>query len=98
MAFLSLHGVMVIVSAVASLAGLILLQSATDMEDNKHMLLSMTFGCWLVYCLAWSLLRLTPPELEQVVTSLRATAAFAFIFTFACVLSLPLYAVSVPVD
>ncbi len=97
MALLTVHGLIITSSGLASLLGLVLLQAAADIEDYQHLLMSMTFGCWLVYCLAWGLLRLLPPELEYVANSLHLTAGLAYIFTFTCVLSLPLYAVSIPV-
>ncbi|WP_287127556.1 hypothetical protein [Candidatus Cyanaurora vandensis] len=98
MSFLSLHGVMVLLSMVASLAGLMLVSRDAGLEDNKYLLLSMTFGCWLVYCLAWTLLRITPPEFEQIISSLRFTVGISYLFTFTCIVSLPLYAVTVPAE
>jgi hypothetical protein len=98
MEFFTLHGIMVILSALASLGGLVVLHGDREMEENQHLLLSMTFGCWLVYCAAWSMLRITPPDIEDLSTSLRVTCGVAYLFTFASVLSLPLCAVNIPVD
>jgi hypothetical protein len=91
-----LHSLLVLVSGCASFVGLMMLQNDTQMEVNKHLLMSMTFGCWLSYCISWGLLRLTPPELEYMIASLRFATGVSYLFTFVCALSLPLYEVDSP--
>lgn len=90
MTLVAFHGGMVVLSALASLIGLVVVAYDPNLEDNQHILLGMTFGCWLVYCFAWGMLRITPPDLEQLVFSLRAMVGISYLFTFVCVLSLPL--------
>lgn len=92
------HEVMVVFSASASVLGLGILQLDDQMEENQHLLMSMAFGCWLVYCIAWSLLPLTPPELTLWAGCLRGLTGFAQLFTLVSLISLPLHASSVTVE
>ena len=89
---------LLLISGTGSLLGLLLLQSAHDMEDHQHLLMSMTFGCWLVYCLSRGALEWTPADLEYFISSLRLVAGLSYLLTFVSLLSLPLYAVSLPAE
>lgn len=91
----SWHEYSMIVSALASIAGIILLTldktpAKDDMEIADHVLLKMAFSYWLVYCLAFGFQKIISPEWEIVLLSVRMTGVIAYLLTASCILSLPL--------
>jgi hypothetical protein len=102
MQMLNLTGyeLLLLVSLIASIAGLVLLDNAKDtqaddIEDAERSLLMMTFGYWMLHCIAVGLQKVILPDWEIVLINLKITAALSYLLTFACVLSLPLHRMSV---
>lgn len=99
MANFSWHDYLVIVSAVASISGIVLIvtdkQAAKDdVEAADRMLILMAFAYWLVYCAAFGLKNLIAPEWEIALLSVKLAGVIAYLLTASCVLSLPLNRVS----
>lgn len=93
---LNWHDYLVFISFIASIAGLFLLYSPKqtqleDFEAIERSLFQMSFAYWIVYCVAFSILKLELPEWETLIMSLRLTAVIAYMLTFCCILSLPLH-------
>ena len=91
----SWHDYSVMISAIASIAGVVLVTTnkqpaKDDVEASHYMLLLMTFAYWLVYCAAFVGQKLISPQLEAVLLSVRLTGVIAFLLTASCILSLPL--------
>ena len=87
---------LVVVSFIACIVGLFLLfntkqTQADELEETERSLLIMSFGYWMVYCIAFNIQKIDLSNLETLLLDLRLTAAFSYFLTFSCVLSLPLY-------
>jgi hypothetical protein len=98
-ASLSWRDYLVFISFVASIAGLLLIPSgkqtqAEDFEEIERSLFQMSFTYWLVYCVAFGLLKLKLPEWEMLLVSLKLTVVFSYLLTFCCILALPLHRIS----
>ncbi len=95
----SWHDYLVIVSVVASIAGIALLVTDQNVakdhvEAADRLLILMTFVYWLVYCAAVLVKPLILPEWEVALLSIKLTGVIAYLLTASCVLSLPLNRVS----
>jgi hypothetical protein len=95
----SWHDMLVILSAAASVGGLVLIKTdkspAKDpLEAADRMLIMMSFAYWLVYCGAFGLQKVISPQWETALLSVKLTGVIAFLLTASCVLSLPLNRVS----
>ncbi|MDB9476574.1 hypothetical protein [Dolichospermum circinale] len=92
---LSGHEFVVAISSVACILGLWLLnddhQEIDDIQQTEADLLRMTFGYWLVYCLAFAMEKVFLFDEEAIIIFLRITTALSYFLTFSCILSLPLH-------
>ena len=84
------------ISAIACIAGLLLLSGANsaevnELEEAEQNLLQMSFTYWLLYCICLGLQKITLPDWDVLVMSLKLTAALSYFLTFACILCLPLH-------
>lgn len=100
MANLDWQDYIILLSFVASIAGLFLLVKtgetpSTEREAADRVLQLMTFAYWLVYCLAVGIQKLTLPDWEILLLSLKFTAILSYFLTFTCVLGLPLHHIAV---
>jgi peptidoglycan biosynthesis protein MviN/MurJ (putative lipid II flippase) len=91
-----LHGLFVVLSFAACVAGLFLLSDtknsqANDLEETEEILLRMSFTYWLVYCVAYGIQKVVLPDWEMVLLSLKITCALSYFLTFACILCLPMH-------
>jgi hypothetical protein len=97
MAGCTMHGSVLIVSALAAIAGLVLLgkevEGIDDIQGNEESLMRMVFSYWLVYCAMATLckLHLIPSQWEGLLIGLRLTKLFAYMLTASCVFALPLH-------
>ena len=94
------HDFLVFLSSIACIAGLILLSdskqnSVDELEQTEEILLRMSFTYWLVYCIAVGIQKITLPDWEILLLSLRITSALSYFLTFACILCLPLHRLAV---
>lgn len=90
------HDYLVLISFIASIAGLYLLldgkqTEVEEREEAERMLLLMSFTYWIVYCFAVGIQKFQLPEWDILLTSLQLTAAISYFLTFCCILILPLY-------
>ena len=94
------HEHLQLLSYFASVTGLYILfnskQAEGDDPDNtNHVLFSMAFAYWIVHCIAIAAQKWISPDWETAALSLKFTAAFSYLLTFCCALSLPLHRISV---
>jgi len=93
------HDFVVAVSFVACIAGLLLLwdckQQTCEAEETEQILFRMSFSYWLVYCVAFGIEKILPPDWHIILMSLKITTALSYFLTFSCVLSLPLHKLAV---
>jgi len=97
---LSWHNELMILSAIAAIAGLGLLFSdrqacKDDLEVTDRVLLMMSFTYWLVYCAAVGAQKLILPEWEMALLGVKFTGVIAYLLTATSVMSLPLHRVSI---
>jgi len=87
---------LVMVSFVASIAGLLLLgdkresKLAGERTLNEEMLIEMSFIYWIVYCISVFGLKLHLPEDSWLLLSLKLTTVLSYLLTASSILSLPL--------
>jgi hypothetical protein len=80
----------------ASVVGLYLLLNdplippPTEVEDPDTMLLALSFGYWIIHCVALSAQKWVTPDWEIMLLSLKFATLFSYLLTFCCILSLPL--------
>ncbi|MBD0311532.1 MAG: hypothetical protein ICV86_01175 [Microcoleus sp. T3-bin5] len=106
---LNWHDYLVMVSFVASIAGLVLLgdnrnsQSTDDsLGDSfasrtlsEEILIKMSFTYWIVYCISVFGLKLHLPEDSWLLLSLKLTTVLSYLLTASSILSLPLQRMAV---
>ncbi len=106
---LNWHDYLVMVSFVASIAGLILLgdsrnSGAADdsLRDSfaartlsEEILIKMSFTYWIVYCISVFGLKLHLPEDNWLLHSLKLTTVLSYLLTASSILSLPLQRMAV---
>jgi hypothetical protein len=98
---LNWHDNLVIVSFVASIAGLLLLgdnrksQPTDDHTLSEEILLKMSFTYWIVYCISVFGLKLHLPEDSWLLLSLKLTTVLSYLLTASSILSLPLQRMAV---
>lgn len=90
------HDILVFLSFNACIAGLFLLADANqspanEMEEAEQILFRMSFTYWIVYCCAVAIQKVTLPDWDVILLSLKMTAALSYFLTFACILCLPLH-------
>lgn len=90
------HDVILLLSFVASIAGLLLLADtnqtqADELVETEQVLFRMSFAYWMVYCIACAIQKVNLPDWEVLLLSVKLTAAFSYFLTFACVVCLPLH-------
>ena len=98
---LNWHDYLVMVSFVASIAGLVLLgdnrnsQPTDDRTLSEEILIKMSFTYWTVYCISVFGLKLHLPEDTWLLLSLKLTAVLSYLLTASSILSLPLQRMAV---
>ena len=93
---LSWHDSVLLVSCVASVAGLYFygrspIEDPSDAEAAQETLTRLTFVYWLVYCFAHWGEQFCTAFPQSPACSLRILMLLSYILTFCCVLSLPLH-------
>ena len=92
---------LVMVSFVASIAGLVLLgdnrnsQPTDDRTLSEEILIKMSFTYWTVYCISVFGLKLHLPEDSWLLVSLKLTTVLSYLLTASSILSLPLQRMAV---
>jgi hypothetical protein len=83
-----------LVSFFASVAGLFVLcndrSTQADFKESNWMLMAMTFGYWMIHCVARIGDSCLCEDWTVAVMSVKMTALFSMLLTFSCALSLPL--------
>ncbi|MEG5053490.1 MULTISPECIES: hypothetical protein [unclassified Microcoleus] len=98
---LNWHDYLVMVSLVASIAGLVLLsdnrnsQPTDDRTLSEEILIKMSFTYWIVYCISVFGLKLHLPEDSWLLLSLKLTTVLSYLLTASSILSLPLQRMAV---
>ena len=106
---LNWHDYLVMVSFVASIAGLVLLgdnSNSQPTEDSlrdsfaartlsEEILIKMSFTYWIVYCISFFGLKLHLPEDSWLLLSLKLTTVLSYLLTASSILSLPLQRMAV---
>jgi len=98
---LNWHDYLVMVSFVASIAGLVLLgdnrnsQATDDRTLSEEILIKMSFTYWTVYCISVFGLKLHLPEDSWLFLSLKLTTVLSYLLTASSILSLPLQRMAV---
>ncbi|WP_445244600.1 hypothetical protein [Microcoleus sp. OTE_8_concoct_300] len=98
---LNWHDYLVMVSFVASIAGLVLLgdnrnsQPTDDRTLSEEILIKMSFTYWTVYCISVFGLKLHLPEDSWLLLSLKLTTVLSYLLTASSILSLPLQRMAV---
>ena len=98
---LNWHDYLVMVSFVASIAGLVLLgdnRNSPPTDDrtlSEEILIKMSFTYWTVYCISVFGLKLHLPEDSWLLLSLKLTAVLSYLLTASSILSLPLQRMAV---
>ncbi|MEG4283222.1 hypothetical protein QUB68_08845 [Microcoleus sp. A006_D1] len=98
---LNWHDYLVMVSFVASIAGLVLLGDngtsgpADDRTLSEEILIKMSFTYWIVYCISVFGLKLHLPEDSWLLHSLKLTTVLSYLLTASSILSLPLQRMAV---
>ncbi|MEG4037963.1 hypothetical protein QT998_01115 [Microcoleus sp. S1D4] len=91
----------VMISFMASIAGLLLLGNkresklAGDRALSEEMLIEMSFTYWIVYCISVFGLKLHLPEDSWLLLSLKLTTVLSYLLTASSILSLPLQRMAV---
>jgi hypothetical protein len=90
------HDLLVFLSFAACIAGLFLLSDTdqtevNELEETEQILFRMSFAYWMVYCVAFGIQKITLPDWEIVLLSLKLTAALSYFLTFSCIVCLPLH-------
>ncbi len=65
-------------------------QATREVEDPDTMLIALSFGYWIIHCVALSAQKWVQPDWEIVLLSLKFATVLSYLLTFSCVLSLPL--------
>jgi hypothetical protein len=98
---LNWHDYLVMVSFVASIAGLVLLgdnRNSPPTDDrtlSEEILIKMSFTYWTVYCISVFGLKLHLPEDSWLLVSLKLTTVLSYLLTASSILSLPLQRMAV---
>jgi hypothetical protein len=98
---LNWHDYLVMVSFVASIAGLVLLgdnrnsQPTDERTLSEEILIKMSFTYWTVYCISVFGLKLHLPEDSWLLLSLKLTTVLSYLLTASSILSLPLQRMAV---
>lgn len=97
---LNWHDYLVMVSFVASIAGLVLLydrnsKPADDRTLSEEILIKMSFTYWIVYCISAAGLKLHLPEDSWLLLSLKLSTVLSYLLTASSILSLPLQRMAV---
>jgi hypothetical protein len=97
---LNWHDYLVMVSCVASIAGLVLLgdrnsQPTDDRTLSQEMLIKMSFIGWIVYCISVAGLKLHLPEDNWLSLSFQLSTVISYLLTVSSILSLPLQHITV---
>ncbi len=106
---LNWHDYLVMVSFVASIAGLVLLgdnRNSQPTDDSlrdsfaartlsEEILIKMSFTYWIVYCISVFGLKLHLPEDSWLLLSLKLTTVLSYLLTASSILSLPLQRMAV---
>ena len=98
---LNWHDYLVMVSFVASIAGLVLLgdnrnsQPTDDRTLSEEILIKMSFTYLTVYCISVFGLKLHLPEDSWLFLSLKLTTVLSYLLTASSILSLPLQRMAV---
>jgi len=98
---LNWHDYLVMVSFVASIAGLVLLgdnRNSPPTDDrtlSEEILIKMSFTYWTVYCISVFGLKLHLPEDSWLFLSLKLTTVLSYLLTASSILSLPLQRMAV---
>ncbi|MEG3908758.1 hypothetical protein Q5691_08540 [Microcoleus sp. w1-18aA5] len=98
---LNWHDYLVMVSFVASIAGLVLLgdhrnsQPTDERTLSEEILIKMSFTYWIVYCISFFGLKLHLPEDSWLLLSLKLTTVLSYLLTASSILSLPLQRMAV---
>ncbi|MBE9185046.1 hypothetical protein IQ270_10050 [Microcoleus sp. LEGE 07076] len=91
----------VMVSFMASIAGLLLLgdkresKLAGERTLSEETLIEMSFTYWIVYCISFFGLKLHLPEDSWWLLSLKLTTVLSYLLTASSILSLPLQRMAV---
>ncbi|MEG4271412.1 MULTISPECIES: hypothetical protein [unclassified Microcoleus] len=97
---LNWHDYLVMVSCVASIAGLILLsdrksQPRDDRTLSEEILIKMSFVYSIVYSMSVLALKMPLPEDNWLLASLKLTTVLSYLLTVSSILSLPLQRMAV---
>ncbi|MCC3409080.1 MAG: hypothetical protein JGK17_26605 [Microcoleus sp. PH2017_10_PVI_O_A] len=98
---LNWHDYLVMVSFVASIAGLVLLgdkcnyYGADDRTLSEEIPIKMSFTYWIVYCISVFGLKLHLPDDSWLLLSLKLTTVLSYLLTASSILSLPLQRMAV---
>ena len=98
---LNWHDYLVMISFVASIAGLVLLgdrrnsHPTDDRTLSEEILIKMSFTYWTVYCISVFGLKLHLPEDSWLFLSLKLTTVLSYLLTASSILSLPLQRMAV---
>jgi len=98
---LNWHDYLVMVSFVASIAGIVLLgdnRNSPPTDDrtlSEEILIKMSFTYWTVYCISVFGLKLHLPEDSWLLLSLKLTTVLSYLLTASSILSLPLQRMAV---
>ena len=98
---LNWHDYLVMISFVASIAGLVLLgdrrnsQRTDDRTLSEEILIKMSFTYWTVYCISVFGLKLHLAEDSWLFLSLKLTTVLSYLLTASSILSLPLQRMAV---
>jgi len=98
---LNWHDYLVMVSFVASIAGLVLLgdnRNSPPTDDrtlSEEILIKMSFTYWTVYCISVFGLKLHLPEDSWLFLSLKLSTVLSYLLTASSILSLPLQRMAV---
>ncbi|MEG3835312.1 MULTISPECIES: hypothetical protein [unclassified Microcoleus] len=97
---LNWHDYLVMVSCVASIAGLILLsdrksQPRDDRTLSEEILIKMSFVYSIVYSMSVFALKMPLPEDNWLLASLKLTTVLSYLLTVSSILSLPLQRMAV---
>ncbi len=90
------HDYLLLVSFIASIAGLGLIHSSkqaqvNEQEETERSLFLMIFAYWMVYCVTDFAQKLPLPDFEILMMSLKITATLSYLLTSCCILALPLH-------
>ncbi|KAM3090788.1 hypothetical protein ACKFKG_28280 [Phormidesmis sp. 146-35] len=66
-----------------------------ELDAADHTLFALSFGYWVVHCMAVGAQRMVSPDWEIAALSLKFTAVFSYLLTFSSALSLPLHRMSI---